>query len=564
MLTRQPAAVPTAIVMPARTEGGVYAVIILCCIVVALHGATIHNPLVFSDVYWFGPANAPVLAKFDPGLRFITKTYAHFLMQWGGGSVVWLHVSAIALHALAAVTVFLLIRRLVAAAIATRSPEFAVPETTVALIAATLFAVHPALIYSVAFVGEQENVIATLFALATLGLWLSGLLRDSRARLAAAALAYAGAMMSKENLIMVPAIALAMTVLVAPISGQTVRRITLPTILLGMVALGAFGFMLRTPATIPETGYPSTQLALMADTLPNQVDYAQSAITQLGHFFRYGAIWLLPNPGWMALDLQLPTAPWPPTANGIIAVMAFPLWPLACLVLLFRRGWWGLIGFGLLWPWLLYLTELATVRSTEGFVLYRMYPWAIGPSLVAALLIARLPWRAAVATAAVLAAALFLIARTQLATFATDVALWNQAIAANVPYQDTAPAAFRAYLNRGNALLVRSRMQDAQRDFETAARLAPQLPGPHLNMAVALERLGRHQEALAAMTAGIERNTGQPPAIRARAIANRAAILFALDRPRDALTDLDEAARLDPARAEYRDNAEKLRAAIGG
>lgn len=546
-----------------RTHGKPEAVLLLVLLVVALHGASLRYPLVFSDVYWFSDANAPVLAKFAPGLRFITKSYAHFLMQWGGGSVVWLHVSAIALHALAAVAVFFLARRLVAAATALHPPAFAVPEVTVAVIAAVLFALHPALIYSVAFVGEQENIIATLFALATLGLWLSGLLRNAPVRLATAALAYAGAMMSKENLIMVPAIALAMTVLVAPINWQTIRRIALPTILLGIVTLGSLAFMLRTPAAIPETGYPSTQLALMADARPNQVGYAQSAITQLGHFFRYGAIWLLPAPARMALDLQLPIAPWPPTANGIIAAMAFALWPLACLVLLFRRGWWGLVGFGLLWPWLLYLTELATVRSTEGFVLYRMYPWAIGPSLVAALLIARLPWRAAVATAAVLAAALFLIARTQLATFATDLALWNQAIAANVPYQDTAPAAFRAYVNRGNALLARDRMQEALRDFETAARLAPRLPGPHLNMAVALERLGRHQEALAAMTAGIDRNTGQPAPIRARALANRAAILFALDRPRDALTDLDEAARLDPARAEYRDNAEKLRAATG-
>ncbi len=210
------------------------------------------------------------------------------------------------------------------------------------------------------------------------------------------------------------------------------------------------------------------------------------------------------------------------------------------------------------------MSGLVEAERSEGFVLYRLYPWAIGPSLVAALLIARLPWHAAVGTATTIATILFLIARTQLATFATDLALWNQAVAANLPYQEAASAAFRAYINRGNALLAGGRMQEALRDFETAARLAPQLPGPHLNMAVALERLGRHPEALAAITAGIERNTAQAPAIRARAHANRAAILYALDRPRDALADLDEAARLDPSRAEYRDNAEKLRTATGG
>ena len=51
---------------------------------------------------------------------------------------------------------------------------------------------------------------------------------------------------------------------------------------------------------------------------------------------------------------------------------------------------------------------------------------------------------------------------------------------------------------------------------------------------------------------------GIRPSARARAHSNRAGLYLLLGRPRDALADLTEAAALDPDRAEYRINLERL------
>ena len=99
--------------------------------------------------------------------------------------------------------------------------------------------------------------------------------------------------------------------------------------------------------------------------------YPLSVINQGWLFFRYLLVWLVPYTGWMSIDVR-PSFPtqfvsWPYTL-GFAAYLAYPL---IAGTLLRKGGRTGLAGFGLLFPWLLGLTEFATVRFQEPFVLYR-------------------------------------------------------------------------------------------------------------------------------------------------------------------------------------------------
>ena len=84
-----------------------------------------------------------------------------------------------------------------------------------------------------------------------------------------------------------------------------------------------------------------------------------------------------------------------------------------------------------------------------------------------------------------------------------------------------------------------------------------------MNRGTAYVALQQPAEALAAFDESLAHGAEMPPRARARAHSNRAAVLLLLGRSREALADLVEATALDPARAEYRLNAERVRAEIG-
>jgi tetratricopeptide (TPR) repeat protein len=155
-----------------------------------------------------------------------------------------------------------------------------------------------------------------------------------------------------------------------------------------------------------------------------------------------------------------------------------------------------------------------------------------------------------------------MLARDQLARFATHWRVWDAAVTANRAYEGGAPAAYRAWLNRGTAALREGRGEDALADYTHAAGLAPDLPEIQINRAAALQQLGRATAALEALDAGLALGAALPDRARARAHANRAAILLGLGRGREAVADLETAAKLDPSVPEYGSNATRLRAML--
>src|SRR5262249_62103881 len=113
-------------------------------------------------------------------------------------------------------------------------------------------------------------------------------------------------------------------------------------------------------------------------------------------------LWMVPTPAWMSSDMREPPATslfsWPYCA----AVIAFVCYPIAAICMAMRGGRIGVAGWVLAYPWLMFVTELATARVQEPFVLYRAYLWfpLFGVFLPLALERAR-PWVSSVAVAIV-------------------------------------------------------------------------------------------------------------------------------------------------------------------
>jgi hypothetical protein len=544
---------------PLVVEAGL-ALAMTAALAAALYAGTLRYPLLFDSVGWFSEANLRSLRDLATTDRYVSKKATYWLVQAAGGRMPLVRAAHAGVHALTTATLFLLVRQLLARALPARASGAAAAGGGTALAVAALFTVHPVNVYAVADPGQMELVLGTLFSVVMLLAFLEGLARPSRWLLLASAVFYGLAVLSKENLIPMPAVALAMVPLVHRPSWSVARRLWPWGALVALIAIWIAVAEVRQAR--PEPPFDVRAAAAVehgsADALR-----VRSAITQGAHFFRYAALWLAPWPGAMSIDLQRPLAAsvlaWPQT----VGFVAFCLYPVGATWLLARGGRAGVVGFGLLWPWLLFLPELAAVRITEGFVLYRGYPWMIGALLALAVALAPRLARWAWPVACVACAGLAAVAHERLGTFRSTYAVWDDAVDKNRADERRSPAAFRAYLNRGDALLRARRAEPALADFDTALELRPGLTYAHVNRGIALVALQRQAEALAAFDDGVAAAGEIPPRARARARSNRAALLLLLGRPRDALADLLEAAALDPSRADYRLNAERLRAEIG-
>ena len=226
--------------------------------------------------------------------------------------------------------------------------------------------------------------------------------------------------------------------------------------------------------------------------LPNV--YALSILTQSWLFFKYLGLWLLPNPAWMSVDMREPFALslWGWHTLGLIAFLGYfctAVW------LLLKQGSKGLLGFALLFPWILFLSELSTVRAQEPFVLYRSYLWMPGLFVALPVVFGRLaPQRTFILLGAI-SVLLIPLTLNRLHTFSSSLLLWDDAekLLRNNP---DAYGVERIYTNRGNKLFQLRRYDEAIADFNKAIAAHPDelLYG---SRAKAYYFVGQYQKALA-------------------------------------------------------------------
>jgi Tfp pilus assembly protein PilF len=203
----------------------------------------------------------------------------------------------------------------------------------------------------------------------------------------------------------------------------------------------------------------------------------------------------------MSIDMREPFAPSLFSAYSI-ASLAFLAWGVGASWLVLQRGRRGLLGFGLLYPWLMFMTEFSSVRVQEVFVLYRSYLWVVGAFCLLPWVFAKVNERSAAALLTIITLAMTPISMERLATMSQPMFLWDDAEKL-VRGKPDLPGAFRIYYNRGTERAELGMLDAAIKDFEQSLALNPDFAESYGNLGAAYAKQGEWDQAMVAFKKAI-------------------------------------------------------------
>ncbi|WP_416771759.1 hypothetical protein ACMGT0_05440 [Pseudomonas sp. RHF3.3-3] len=503
----------------------------------------LNNPLVFDDEAFFGEGTPRSMLSM--GFSLAPRLWVYHSMAasfvYLSDRIIWLRVENLILHGCTALVVFGFIRQLLNSL--ERRASFFLSTDTAAFIVAFLFAVHPLAIQTQGYLVQRTIVCATLFGL--LGLWAfwQGLC-GKRWALWVSCLCILLSLYAKEHAVMLPALCFLLWIL----HRRSRLSVSFGTkeifAVLAVQGIFALSVVFWAKGLIGNT-YELKSGEVLSDEAfqPNGSLYVLSVLNQTGLFFKYLSVLILPQGKTMGLDLRVPF----PLGYGVwwawAGLVAFVAYGLAAFTLLLRGARNGLLGFALLFPWVMFATELAAVRLQEPFVLYRSYLWMPGLFIALALALLRLKRIYLVTLVPVFALYLLGLSYDRLMTLSTPVLVWDEAVQyyeaqddkqglfggyrvyynLGVTYLDAGfvdlalknidkaitlkPKYEYAYYQRGKIYLMRGEAEAAKLEFEHAISLSPDYARPYVGMADALKSLGQLDESQRYLELGCDKGS---------------------------------------------------------
>ena len=466
-----------------------------------LYGQFLWNPIVFDDLQFFmvdATGHQPV-DDYRYSI-FELRSLPYATLAWGkalfGLDLIHFRIENLLLHAAVAIALFFFLSRMFALLLPLRT-NGQLKVDVLAFCAALMFVLHPVAVYAAGYLVQRTILMASLFNLLAMLAWLRGNEGESKSSwLWVSVLFYYLAVFSKEHAIMLPAVLLALTVLLHEDWKEKVRHSWQVLLAMGGVAL----FVLFSKIGILGSVYELSAPEMLVDVESN-LSYPLSVLTQSALFFKYIGLWLFPNPNWMSVDMREPFAAsiW---SVYLVALFAYLVWGGLAIWLLFKRGRLGLLGFSLLFPWLMFMPEFSTIRIQESFVLYRSYLWAVGACALAPLLLDRLDKHMASVVIFAIALAMFPISMDRLASFSHSLTLWDDA-AKLLSRDDPLPGSARIYNNRGLEYLKVKDYADALWDFQRTIELNPNAPYAYTNIGAVYLEVGQPRLAILAFDEAI-------------------------------------------------------------
>lgn len=501
---------------------------VLVALGLALYLPFLGNPFVFDDQFFFFGRNFARYATTPLGMELRLPGYfslAFVEVVWGG--IRSHRLVSLALHLAVCLTLYKLILDLL------RHAAPAAPARLAAFGASAAFALHPVAVYGAGYLIQRTGLLATLFGLVSIVLFIRGVARRSHADAISAAALYALSVLSKETAVLLPAAALAGALVLGPPTRFLLRHAAIYLVLCAPAAVLVALLVKGKIGTAYEPDFASVAGQLgpsLSETVASP--WLGSAMMQLELFFRYLALWLWPDTGAMSIDLRADFS----SAMGPFALLAFIGYAALCGYLIAHGGRRAMAGFGLGYAGILFLVELSTVRFADPFVLYRSYLWAPGLAIALAAGLSRIPAAATLLVLAVALPLLLLQARDRLQSFSSSLAVWQDAVdklpQAPIPggsrtlYQlgreyfyrgkpDKAlatverciaqyPATYDCYFARAAIHIELEQYEDALPFIRRASELRPDSGSAHHLLGVALENLGRVDEAKANYRAAIK------------------------------------------------------------
>lgn len=475
--------------------------IVLLCAISALYGNFLWNPIVFDDLPFFMMNDAGHQPVDDYHYSpFELRSLPYATLAWGKvafGLDMWhFRVENLLLHMAVVITLFFFLLRLINATRGTRTESQFSPHAA-AFSAALLFALHPVATYAVGYLVQRTIIMAMLFSLLAMLAYVHGSVRQNQLWLWASAPFYYLAVFSKEHAIMLPAVLLALTILLHGDWRVKLRQRWDVFVALALIAL----FVIAAKKGVLGSVYEINAPEMLLD-VDSELSYPLSALTQSWLYFKYIGLWLLPNPAWMSVDMREPFAQ-SLLSPYLLAFICFIAWGGGAFRLLMKRGSLGLVGLGMLFPWLMFMTEFSTVRIQESFVLYRSYLWAAGACCLLPVLLDKLDKRIAAIIVAAVALAMFPVSMERLITFSHPLLLWDDAEKL-VKDRLELPGVYRIYYNRGTELIKVDEYDLAIKDLTLATTLNPDWPFTFNNLGAAYIKKGEWRAGADAITKAME------------------------------------------------------------
>jgi len=395
------------------------------------------------------------------------------------------------------------------------------------LCVATLFAVHPLHVESVAWVAERKDVLSTLFWLLTIGAYVAYVRRPTVRRYVGVIALFTMGLMSKPMVVTLPFTLLLLDLwplrrwepdlgwrLAAPLVREKIP----------LFALAAVATLLTFAA--------QQQIGAVADfgTLPLSVRVSNAAVSYVAYIAKmFWPVNLVPfYPYRESLSPYLVF-----TSFSIVAILT------SAAVVVARQLPWMTVG------WLWYVGTLVPVIGIVQIGGHAMADRFSYVPLVGLFIV--LVWAGAsllnsdgtaMKTAACVAipmiAACMFASRAQVRHWQSGLTLWQHAIAVD-------PANARAHANLGVSFDRDGRRDEAVREYRSALLIDANLADTHNNLALALAAEGRRSEALRHYQEALRVRPSYP-----NAHTNLANLLDEEGRTEEAIAHYREAIRLDP------------------
>lgn len=489
------------------------ALTVIILAVVVLYVPFSGNPAVFDD-----HNIVTNLAAYDYAQKpfsTVTRAFSYFSIGFvhviSSGDLTWNRWLNIALFGLVIVALYCLMVR----ALIRLANEASSELRWAALCACLWFALNPVAVYAVGYLIERTIVLASLFSIFAVNLYLRAQQEERNADLLSAALCAGLAMMCKEHAVLLPAAALTLTPLVRDWSRSVACRAAVFLLLLAPVCY----WVIFHRAGIVGTSYEIYSGDVLAQMAPPPLfefpggTWAMSVATQLGLFLKYGFFWLFPSPDFLSADLRVDFPRYWGGIWGVFGALTTLGSGFTALFVTFHKKHSPLIRLlaaAFLYAAILFVVELSVVRVQEPFVLYRSFLWAPAYALMLGGLLlsfgcwlrVRRPagWRVFSVVVPLVFLAQIPWTQDRLQTFSSEEALWQDALR-KLPSPDVAgadriyynlageaykakrydealafserviiqnPGAFQGYLAKGTSLLALADASGASQAFDDA------------------------------------------------------------------------------------------------
>jgi tetratricopeptide (TPR) repeat protein len=482
--------------------------ILLCVVALACYSSSFAAPFIFDDVHWI--VQQPVhhaLESLQPALQYSRRPLWNFSLAanyaLGGLDPRGYHLLNVAVHLAAGVVLFELVRRTLLLDRVAVSFQLAIRQAGslsprgdanwLALAVALIWVVHPLQTESVTYIVQRCESMMGLFYL----LCLYCVLRGSQSPrgwpwYAAAALAFALGIGSKEVMITAPLVVLAYDRIFLAGSWRDVLRRRWGLYLAMLPPL-----LWLTGRIVPAIGPSVDSSAGFGVQNVTAWQYLCSQPGVILHYLRL-AFW----PDRLCLDYQWPVArtPWEIIVPGAV-IASLLLASLAALRYWPKIGFLGLTFFVILAPTssIMPIRDLAVEHRmylplaplTALFVLgfYRAAGWALLPVESSR---ARKPnLQKTISAAALVLVVIALGWRTyqRNADYVDPIRLWQKAL-------EVAPHNFRVHHNLAFDLHIRGRYEEATQHYRIVLQNAPDHARAHYNLATLLAAQGEAAEAI--------------------------------------------------------------------